>query len=171
MAIEKGTIGHFKPTYANQTYTEEEKEIMFDEILNLISEGNKISDVLTSNTNYPHPSTSVNWLDNAAFTELYTHAQEVTCHVLYDDVVTIAKCGDRSTDTVVAVQRDRLITDRLIFAISKMFPHKYGDKIDVTSNGEAINVVSLGVGIAPPATQQEPTYIDITPTYIGAGKE
>ena len=167
MAIEKGTVRHFKPTYANQTYSELEKETIFDEILNEISQGKTVSEVLKSNSNFPHPSTFFKWLNNPAFKELYTHAQEVKCHALFDDVVNIAKGSDRANDTVVAVQRDRLITDRLIFAISKMFPHKYGDKIDVTTNGESINVVSLGVGIAPP----QEDYIDITPTYIGSNED
>lgn len=37
---------------------------------------------------------------------------------------------------------------------------KYGEKLDVTTDGQSINIVSLGTGIAPPETQQ--TTIDIT---------
>ena len=36
------------------------------------------------------------------------------------------------------VARDRLIADTLKFQVSKLLPKKYGDKIDVTSNGETV---------------------------------
>ena len=53
------------------------------------------------------------------------------------------------------------LIDTVKFYIAKILPKVYGEKIDVTSGGEAINVVSLGVGIAP--TQEAPSnYIDVT---------
>ena len=80
---------------------------------------------------------------------------------MFDRLIDIAE-GDKETpDTVVKVQRDRLLADTVKFYIAKILPKVYGEKIDVTSGGEAINVVSLGVGIAP--TQEAPSnYIDVT---------
>lgn len=40
---------------------------------------------------------------------------------------------------------------------------KYGEKLDVTSDGQQIVQVSLGTGIKPPDTTEETTYIDVTP--------
>ena len=37
------------------------------------------------------------------------------------------------------IQRDRLRVDARKWALSKMNPKKYGDKVDVTSGGEKIN--------------------------------
>ena len=40
---------------------------------------------------------------------------------------------------------------------------KYGEKLDVTSEGQQIVQVSLGSGIKPPGDTEETTYIDVTP--------
>ena len=39
---------------------------------------------------------------------------------------------------------------------------KYGEKLDVTSDGQQIVQVSLGTGIKPPDATQDTTYIDVT---------
>ena len=107
--------------------------------------------------------TFFNWLiDDPHKQKLYKYAREVLAHKLFDDLNDIAKGVDIENDTVVKVQRDRLRTDTIKFYISKILPKVYGDKIDVTSNGEAINVLSLGVGIKP-GTDNDDNIIDITP--------
>lgn len=40
--------------------------------------------------------------------------------------------------------------------------NKYGEKLDVTSEGKAIVQVNLGSGIKPPELTEETTYIDVT---------
>lgn len=39
---------------------------------------------------------------------------------------------------------------------------KYGEKLDVTSDGQQIVQVSLGTGIKPPETTENTTYLDVT---------
>jgi hypothetical protein len=133
----------------------------FTQIINSLIEGETIANTLKSNKDYPTAATFFNWLiDDPHKQTLYKYAREVLAHKLFDDLNDIAKGVDIENDSVVKVQRDRLRTDTIKFYISKILPKVYGDKIDVTSNGEAINVVSLGVGIKPELKEDE--YIDIT---------
>ena len=135
----------------------------FLNIINSLIEGETIANTLKSNKDYPSPATFFNWLiDDPHKQKLYKYAREVLAHKLFDDLNDIAKGVDIENDSVVKVQRDRLRTDTIKFYISKILPKVYGDKIDVTSGGEAVNVVSLGVGIKP-EPYKESNFIDITP--------
>ena len=137
-----------------------QREQIFTEIINDLIDGETIANTLKKKDTYPTPATFFNWLiDDPHKQKLYKYAREVLAHKLFDDLNDIAKGVDIDNDSVVKVQRDRLRTDTIKFYISKILPKVYGDKIDVTSNGESINVVSLGVGIKPP--EQDNT-IDIT---------
>lgn len=143
-------------------FSKEEIEIVFDEIVNEIALTNKsLRDILTENINYPNANTFFKWMikDNEK-AQRYAHAQAVKAHLLFNDLLAISK-GDGIDDTVVKVQRDRLITDSLKFFIAKVLPKVYGDKIDITSEGKAVVVVNLGTGIAPPEAT-EPEYLDVT---------
>ena len=146
-------------------FSEDEKQNAFDYIITEILNGKGLPDILKNNKDYtnrlPSAVTFFNWMrDTPQLNEVYRYAREVQSHTLFDELLTIAK-GTGNADTVVHVQRDRLITDTMKFYIAKVLPKVYGEKIDVTSGGEAINVVSLGVGIAP--TQEAPSnYIDVT---------
>lgn len=146
-------------------FSEEEKQNAFDYIITEILNGKGLPDILKNNKDYtnrlPSAVTFFNWMrDTPQLNVVYRYAREVQSHTLFDELLTIAK-GTGNADTVVQVQRDRLITDTMKFYIAKVLPKVYGEKIDVTSGGEAINVVSLGVGIAP--TEDTNTgYIDVT---------
>jgi hypothetical protein len=54
---------------------------------------------------------------------------------------------DISDDKLGDPQRDRLRVDARKWLLSKMLPKKYGDKLDVTSDGEKMPVVT--VNLAP----------------------
>ena len=49
------------------------------------------------------------------------------------------------------IQRDRLRVDARKWMLGKMQPKKYGDKLDVTSDGEKISttIINLGSGVKP----------------------
>ena len=139
------------------------RDEIFIEIINDLIDGETIANTLKKKDDYPTAVTFFNWLiDDPHKQKLYKYAREVLAHKLFDDLNDIAKGVDIENDTVVKVQRDRLRTDTIKFYISKILPKVYGDKIDVTSNGEAINVLSLGVGIKP-GTDNDDNIIDITP--------
>ena len=149
-------------------YTEDERDIIYNEIIEQLTDNTNIGivNILRSNSQYPNITTFYNWIDSTPErAKMYARTQEVKAHILFNDLLETAK-GDPNNDNVCKVQRDRLITDTIKFYVAKVLPRIYGDKIDVTSNGESINVVSLGVGIAPPLEANN-TYIDVTATtYI-----
>lgn len=83
----------------------------------------------------------------------YARACEERAENMFDEIIEIA---DTSNADVVglseggkpiidgeAIQRSRLKIDARKWALSKMFPKKYGDKLDLTTDGEKINVPFL----------------------------
>jgi hypothetical protein len=141
-------------------YKECERLDVVNQIIDEYIEDNKtLTKVLSKNTAFPSLTTFFNWCANdPKLKSIYTHAREAKAHAMIDEALRVAKGSGE--DTVCKVQRDRLYSDRLIYAAGKYLPNVYGDKVDVTSGGEAVNMVLLGVGIAPPS---EPVTIDITP--------
>ena len=84
----------------------------------------------------PAGSTVCRWLAaNEAFRKQYAHARELQADALFDQSLDIADsiAGD--------VQRDRLRVDTRKWAASKLNARKYGDKVDVTSNGETVGKI------------------------------
>ena len=148
---------------ASKNFDPQAKEQVFEDIICKLVEGTPIYKILESDKDYyPNAVSFFKWINNDPVKAgVYKYAREVLAHKLFDRLIDIAE-GDKETpDTVVKVQRDRLLADTVKFYIAKILPKVYGEKIDVTSGGEAINVVSLGVGIAP--TEDTNTgYIDVT---------
>ena len=78
------------------------------------------------------------WLiKDPSFLNKYEHARELQADVYADEMDEIAH--DESIDT----QRARLIIDTRKWTSSKLKPKKYGDKIDMTSKDEKIQVIPL----------------------------
>jgi hypothetical protein len=78
----------------------------------------------------------------------YARARELGLEKMAEDILDIA--DDRIGDP----QRDRLRVDARRWLLSKMLPKKYGDKLDVTSEGERIQappIVGLQVITKPDA--------------------
>jgi hypothetical protein len=101
------------------------------------------------------------WMvDDPILDKMYMKARAIKAHQLYDDLLTTARGNPNEKDSLTAVARDRLITDKMTFYLAKAVPKMYGDKLDVTTNGESINIISLGGGTKPP---EEGDYIDVTP--------
>ena len=142
-------------------YKEGERADVVNEIIDeYINDNKTLTKILSKSVHYPSVSTFFAWCNSdPKLKAIYTHARETKAHAMIDEALRVAK-GGTGEDSVCKVQRDRLYSDRLIYAAAKYLPGIYGDKVDVTSGGEAVNVVLLGVGIAPPSEQQT---IDITP--------
>lgn len=66
----------------------------------------------------------------------FSHQYELACNTradnMFDELVNIADT------TTGEVQRDRLRVDTRKWYLSKIMPKKFGDKVDVTSDGKAI---------------------------------
>ena len=87
---------------------------------------------------------------DAQLADNYARAREMGWDKVAEDII------DISDDTLGDPQRDRLRVDARKWLLSKMLPKKYGDKLDVTSDGEKMPVVT--VNLAPhggPVTPSE----------------
>lgn len=137
-------------------YSDEEIEEVFDVIINRISEGESLKSVLRSN-NMPAVSTFYVWMkDGVDKSNLYAHATKLRADVIFDEIFEIADNSmndfediDIGEGVVVRkpnlehIQRDRLRVDARKWALSKMNPKKYGDKVDVTTDGKELKVIGF----------------------------
>ena len=91
------------------------------------------------------------WIgENENFANKYARAKECQAEYMAQQILTIA---DDSTNDVVFgedgsarpnnefINRSRLRVDSRKWLASKLYPKKYGDKVDVTSDGEKVGVV------------------------------
>lgn len=126
--------------------TKYSKEIA-DKICEIISTSTKGLNAICKDGGFPVPSTIYLWLiNNKEFSENYARAKEMQADFMMEEIIVIA--DDDSGDIIqgtessyangVSVQRAKLRTEVRKFAASKMAPKKYGDKLDVTSDGEKI---------------------------------
>lgn len=119
-----------------------------DLICGLIATSNKgIHAICKKNKKLPSATTIVNWLADerySSFLAQYTRAREDQADFLAEDMMAIADRGGK--DSITKVNRDKLRIDTRKFIASKLKPKKYGDKLDVTTDGEKIqaNIAWLG---------------------------
>lgn len=99
----------------------------------------------------PHQATVFRWLDlHEAFRDQYARARVKQAEYYADEIVEIA--DDTARDTIVTdngeqpnsewIARSRLRVDARKWLMSKLAPKKYGDKVDVTTNGESLNLTA-----------------------------
>jgi hypothetical protein len=106
------------------------------EICELIANGGYIIQVLESNEKYPSWSTFRHWKrDNEELKTLYVNAQQDKTEALINNIVKVQQMAlrgeiDASTANVV-MQTDKWLS-------SKFYPKMFGDRTDITSNGETI---------------------------------
>ncbi|MDH5825758.1 hypothetical protein [Sphingobacterium faecium] len=146
-----------------QTWIPEKKSEAIDQIIERICEGESLRSILQYANREILPSVAVflKWVsEDESLEKQYARAMSVRSDVLFDEILEISDESNADLDigddgklrTVgEAIQRSRLRVDARKWALSKMNPKKYGDKIDVTSNNEKIvtNVISLGTGVKP----------------------
>ena len=92
----------------------------------------------------------------------YARAREYRCDIMAEDIIDIAddgtndyyedENGNIKTDHE-NINRSRLRVDARKWVLSKIAPKKYGDKIDLTTNGEQINN-SVNITYAPPIEEE-----------------
>lgn len=91
---------------------------------------------------------------NEEFSAMYAHAREEFADSLVDELLIIAdvsregvKTKETAHGTEVTtgdmVERSRLQLETRKWLASKILPKKYGDKLDVTSGGEPMPVVTI----------------------------
>ena len=126
-------------------------ENTFKQILLSIEEGNSLRATL-KREGMPTSTTFYDWIDNDKEKALhYARACEERADVIFDEIFDIADNTDN--DTIFTnkgeipnsewIARSRLRVDARKWALSKMNPKKYGDKLDLTSRGEKMPQVTI----------------------------
>ncbi|WP_278494925.1 hypothetical protein [Chryseobacterium arthrosphaerae] len=138
-------------------YTEERKDKVFNRIINAIAnDGLPIRQILKEKWS-PSPSTFFEWLeDDKSKAKRYARACEIRAEFLFEEMREIAftpeigetiemtqKGGKDGKKEIKKIQGDmlghrKLKVDTIKWQISKLYPKKYGDKLDLTSDGEKI---------------------------------
>lgn len=95
-------------------------------ILDAISGGKSVRKACKEN-GVPDP-TFLRWVEEDGFSEQYARAMESRADAMFEDLVEIA--DDRGED----VNRDRLRVDARKWALARMNPKKYGDRIEIDAN-------------------------------------
>ncbi len=133
-------------------YTQEEKQRIFDEILAKVSSGLSLRKSIEEAGTISR-ETFFCWIaKDSKMADQYARAAEVRADAIFEDMLDIA--DDGTNDWVEKsdkfgqsyyelngehVQRSKLRIDARKWALSKMMPKKYGDKLDVTTDGDKIN--------------------------------
>ena len=129
-------------------YTQE----LADYICEQLAEGKSMRTV-AKEENMPSMQTIFSWLRiHQEFLEQYTRAKEEAADLLVEEMLEIADETSRDTiDTDTGqkqnaewINRSRLRVDTRKWVASKLKPKKYGDKVDVTTNGKDIVQPILG---------------------------
>lgn len=106
------------------------------EILERVAEGESLRSVCLSDLRFPAPSTFRKWClqDLDGVGDQYAHAAQIG---LVNRVERMMEMVDRDNGDV---QRDRLRFDAARWYASKMAPKIFGDRLDVTSGGEKLQI-------------------------------
>lgn len=90
----------------------------------------------------PVPSTFFDWIrEHEEFSKQYTRATEERSEAMAEDMLAIS---DDTREDKDAVAKAKLQVETRKWLMAKMKPKKYGDKIDVTSDGKALPTPILG---------------------------
>jgi hypothetical protein len=112
-------------------YTEE----LADTICGQLADGISLKRICAAD-NMPERKTIYNWLrKHEEFLHNYTRAKEDSADSHADN---IAEVAEKVASGKLEPNAGRVVLDAYKWTASKLKPKKYGDKIDVTSNGESV---------------------------------
>jgi hypothetical protein len=130
-------------------YSQEDKDIIIKEILNLIRDGKSLRSAILE-LNKCNRDTFNEWMKiDSQLSDQYVQACEERADSIFEEIIEIA--DNTTNDSIITdkgeipnnewIARSRLRVDARKWAVSKMNPKKYGDKTDVTTNGRDINTI------------------------------
>lgn len=137
-----------------------------DEICLELSEGKSMRTVCAQE-HMPAMSTVFKWLrENKAFSEQYARAKEESADAMIEEMLEIADDGTNDLMTITrgdheynvenreVTNRSRLRVDTRKWIASKLKPKRYGDKLDVTTDGKPIQAPAL-ISVIPPRENKD----------------
>jgi hypothetical protein len=116
------------------TYTPEIGRAICDAI---ISSQDGLRKTLQAHSGLPPLATVEGWIrNNAQFSSDYADAKRRQIELMADDII------DISRDETLDPNDKRIRIDSLKWLLSKLIPKTYGDKLDLTSDGQQLGVAS-----------------------------
>lgn len=132
-------------------WTQERKETAMTFVLQQIADGKSVKSIFDKREiELPTRSMFHTWLiENSGFLDKYEKSMIMRSDIIFDEILEIA--DETANDEIdlgdgikavnhEAIQRARLKIDARKWILAKMVPKKYGDKVDVTSGGEKVNI-------------------------------
>jgi hypothetical protein len=126
-------------------YSQEEKDKIFDVVIESICNGNSLR---KSCNNVIPCKTFFEWMSNDELkSKQYAYACTERADFIFEQTLNISDNVENDMITLedgrevvnnAVIQRDRLRVDTRKWFLSKINPKKYGEKIDVTTDGEKI---------------------------------
>jgi hypothetical protein len=118
-------------------YTDE----IFNSICDKLADGNSLKRIC-EDEQMPDKATFYRWInDNKDLCDKYARAKEDSSDALADDIQDI---GDKVLTGEYEPNNARVAIDAKKWIASKLKPKKYGDKIDMTTNGKDLPTPILG---------------------------
>lgn len=130
-------------------YSQEDKDRIFNYVCSQVEIGRSVSEVLGEN-DMPTRETFYEWIRNdKTKSDNYAKSIEIRADYYFDEMVKIAynteegetvKSGPNGVEVTSGdmLGHRRLKVDTLKWVLSRMNPKKYGDKTDITTNGNEI---------------------------------
>lgn len=141
-------------------YSEKQRTDILNKICERLESGEALRTIL-KDKDFPSNTAFYEWIDgDKKKAEQYARACEARADSIFEDILDIADDqqddvyinddGDEFTNHNV-IARSKLRVDARKWILGKLQPKKYGDKLDVTSDGEKIqtNIIQLGKGEEP----------------------
>ncbi|AZB01281.1 hypothetical protein EG359_17405 [Chryseobacterium joostei] len=124
-------------------YSEERKDKIFKKIISEIADKGKSLRAVLREKGMPSSSTFFIWLeDDESKSKQYARAVEVRAEGIFDEIIDIAENSEKDQTPftgINVIKRDTLRIDARKWMLSKMMPKKYGDKLDITSDGDKVS--------------------------------
>jgi hypothetical protein len=151
-------------------YTPSEIETLFKKVLKAVEGGEPLGRTLKL-PDMPSRRKFYDWIrDDESMRERYARACELRADAIFEEIFDIA--DETSRDTIITekgeipnsewINRSRLRVDARKWALSKMNPKKYGDKLDVTSGNKPMAMPAIvGMVIKNETPIDEPTDDDL----------
>ena len=154
--IHKGkSVGDPPSGYWTKERIKEASKAIFDEMV----KGKSVRSILNPKTRdkkkFPSYVTFLEWLNaDKELSNQYARAMEWRAEGLLEDTIDIADdgsndyvFGDVKKPDIEHIQRTRLRVEARQFALRKMAPKKYGDKLDVTTDNQPLNATPIAIFI------------------------
>lgn len=123
-------------------YNENERNERLLKIFEIISNGESLRKALEQVK--MSSATFFEWIDNDADkAKQYARACEDRADMIFEEIFEISNHTEEDHTPLTGgnvVQRDKLKIDARKWALSKMNPKKYGDKLDITSDNTRLNI-------------------------------